>query len=185
MAVIKGDKVAVHYTGKFEDGNVFDTSVERGVPFKFEVGAGMVIPGFDAAVIGMEVGDKKTVTIDPENGYGPIDERNVLEVPKKDFPEDMKIELGMMIELHSDQGHVVPAAVVEIGDEKVKLNANHPMAGKTLVFELELLEVGVEIEAPKQGGSCCGEDKGDCGDHKKDDCDGSKKGEGHGGCGCC
>ena len=163
MAVVSGDNVKIHYTGKFEDGEVFDSSVKRDQPFIFQTGAGMVIPGFDEAVIGMDVGETKSVTIPPEKAYGEVEEHNIIEVSKSEFPEDMNVELGLVVELHSNQGHVIPAEIVEIQEEGVKLNANHPLAGKTLIFEIELLEIGCEL--PQHNHHNCGSGEG-CDDHE-------------------
>ncbi len=160
MAVVKGDTVKVHYTGKFEDGEIFDSSVDRD-PFIFKTGAEMVIPGFDNAIIGMEIGDKKTVTIPAADAYGEWLEENTLAVPRTQFPEGVELEEGMHFHLRDDDGGAIEAVVAEIQDENVILDANHPLAGETLVFEIELLEVGCEL--PKQhehchdgGCGCCG-----------------------------
>ena len=120
MSVKNGDKIAVHYTGWLEDGTKFDSSVDSGETFKFQVGEGMVIKGFDDAVIGMEIGNKKKITISPENGYGERNEKYVITVEKKSFPADAAIETGSIFEMHSDHGDVIPVRVVEIKDENEK-----------------------------------------------------------------
>ena len=146
--VKSGDKVSVHYTGTLENGDIFDSSRERD-PMKFEVGSGQLIPGFDKAMIDMEVGQTKTVNIPSAEAYGDGDERNVIPMPRANFSEDMKLEIGLQLELQNDQGQVFPVVVTAIGEEEVTLDANHPLAGKNLTFEIELIEIGVELDEPE------------------------------------
>ena len=138
--VKKGDTVKVHYTGKLEDGKEFDSSLNR-QPLQFEVGAGRVINGFEDAVVGLKVGDKKTVTIPAEDAYGSYDENLLIDIPKKNVPEGVIPEVGMKFQLVNQQGQAVHVVVTEVHDETVRLDANHPLAGKTLVFDLEILEI--------------------------------------------
>jgi peptidylprolyl isomerase len=138
--VNKGDTVKVHYTGKLENGKEFDSSLDR-QPLQFEVGEGRVIEGFEEAVVGMMVGEKKTVTIPAKNAYGSYDENLLIEIPKKNVPEGITPEVGMRLQLVNQQGQAAHVVVTEILDETVKLDANHPLAGKTLVFDLEVLEI--------------------------------------------
>lgn len=138
--VNKGDTVKVHYTGKFEDGKEFDSSLDR-QPLQFEVGAGNVIKGFEDAVVGLKVGEKKTVTIPAKNAYGSYDESLLIEIPKKNVPEGITPEVGMRLQLVNQQGQAAHVVVTEILDDTVRLDANHPLAGKTLVFDLEVLEI--------------------------------------------
>jgi peptidylprolyl isomerase len=141
MAQVKeGDSVKVHYTGKLESGEVFDTSKER-EPFEFTVGAGNVIPGFEKGVVGMSAGQSKTVTVPPEDGYGPTRDELVIEVNKTDFPEHITPEVGQRLQMRRPDGNNVNVVVSNIAGENVTLDANHPLAGKTLVFEIELLDV--------------------------------------------
>jgi peptidylprolyl isomerase len=140
-AIQSGDTVSVQYTGKVENGEVFDTSVGRR-PLTFTVGCGQIIRGFDEAVIGMPAGEKKTVTISPEMAYGARRVELVVDIPKDTVPEDMELEKGMMIELIDPQGNKIPAEVSEILDDVVKMDLNHFLAGKTLVFDIEIVEVG-------------------------------------------
>jgi FKBP-type peptidyl-prolyl cis-trans isomerase 2 len=137
MKVENGKKVKVHYTGKYEDGEVFDSSKER-EPIEFTVGEGQLIVGFEEAVIGMEVGETKTVNITPENGYGDVREDLFTEVEKSQLPEG--VEVGSVLQAMTPTGPVA-VKVTEMGDDKVVVDANHPLAGKTLVFDLELMEV--------------------------------------------
>ncbi|MFQ6108640.1 MAG: peptidylprolyl isomerase, partial [Candidatus Aminicenantales bacterium] len=133
--VKSGDSVRIHYTGKFEDGSVFDSSRE-GEPLQFEVGSGQIIEGLDKAVIGMHSGEKKTVTVDPEQGFGVYNDSLLLEMPKDKIPEHISPEIGMKLQLVDEKGNALPVVVREILDESIKLDANHPLAGKVLVFDI-------------------------------------------------
>ncbi|HQU56517.1 MAG: peptidylprolyl isomerase [Chitinophagaceae bacterium] len=138
--VKKGDKVKVHYHGKLNSGETFDSSEGRD-PLEFEVGSGKVIKGFDEGVTGMQVGDKKTINIPCNDAYGPVNPEMVIDMPKERFPEDMKIEKGMPLMMSDQQGQQFQVKVVEIKDASVLLDANHPLAGKDLTFDLELVEI--------------------------------------------
>lgn len=138
--VQQGDVVKVHYTGKLTGGEQFDSSVGR-EPLQFTVGAGQMIKGFDDALPGMSVGEKKTVTIPAAEGYGERDERNVVRVPKENIPADMKLEVGMQLMMSNDQGQSFEVVVIELPEDSVVLDANHFLAGKDLVFDIELVEI--------------------------------------------
>jgi len=138
--VKKGDTIQVHYTGKLEDGKEFDSSLNR-QPLQFEVGAGRVIKGFEDAVVGLQIGEQKTVTIPAKDAYGSYDENLLIEIPKKNVPEGIAPEVGMRLQLVNQQGQAAYVVVTEILDETVRLDANHPLAGKTLMFDLEVLEI--------------------------------------------
>jgi peptidylprolyl isomerase len=138
--VKEGDVVRVHYTGKLTNGEEFDSSVNR-EPLEFTVGAGQMIKGFDAAMPGMSVGEKKTINIAPEEAYGHKDEEAMIEFPKENIPSDMKLEVGMPLQLRNQDGQPVPVVVAEIKDDVVVLDANHMLAGKELVFDIELVEI--------------------------------------------
>ncbi len=141
MSVVqKGDDVKVHYTGKLESGEQFDSSAGR-EPLGFKVGAGQMISGFDAGVEGMRIGDKKTITIAPEDAYGTWSEENVIEFPKSNIPAEIELEKGMELTLQDNHGRPIPVTVHEILEDAVKLDANHSLAGKTLVFDVELVEL--------------------------------------------
>ncbi len=139
--VKNGDAVTVHYTGKLANGEQFDSSVGR-EPLAFTVGAGMMIAGFDAAMPGMLVGDKKTVIIAPKDGYGETDETAIIEFPKENVPAEMKLEIGQTLTLSNEQGQPFPVVVKEIKDDVVILDANHFLAGKELLFDIELVSIG-------------------------------------------
>ncbi len=140
MPISDGDTVSVHYTGRLESGEIFDSSRERD-PLTFTVGAGMVIAGFDAGVRGLETGQERTIEIPPEDAYGERDERLVRRVTKDDLKAPM-LEKGMRIGLEAGDGVKLEATVVEIDDEGYTLDFNHLLAGQTLVFDIEV--VGVE-----------------------------------------
>ena len=136
----KGKKVKCHYRGTLDDGTQFDSSYDRGEPIEFVCGAGMMIPGFDAAVEDMKLGEKRTVHIAPEDAYGEYREDLVMEFPAKDVPDLDKLHVGDKVLLQSPMGPM-PAVVKEITDEKVVVNLNHDLAGKPLNFDIELVEV--------------------------------------------
>lgn len=141
MSKVKlGDTVKVHYTGKLDDGTIFDSSRER-EPFQVNLGAGNVIPGFENGIIGMEVGQSKTVTIPPEDGYGSRRQDLVVEVKEKDFPDNIEPEPGQRLRVKQADGSVVNVTVAGVDSGVITLDANHPLAGKTLTFEIELMEV--------------------------------------------
>jgi len=139
--VKSGDTVKVHYHGRLTDGTTFDSSAGR-EPLQFEVGSGMVIPGFETGVMGMQVGDKKTINIPVAEAYGPKNPDMIVAFPASEFPEDMELEVGMRLNMTNSEGHVIPVVVTEIGEENVMLDANHPLAGEDLVFDIELVEIG-------------------------------------------
>lgn len=133
-----GDKVTIHYTGKLLDGTVFDSSQGRD-PLPFTIGSGQVIPGFEEAVIGMAIGESKTVNIPVEKAYGPRNEEMVLSVPKNQVPPDIEPEVGMQLQLMNEANQPIVVRVVEVTDEHVALDANPPLAGQELVFDIELV----------------------------------------------
>jgi len=133
----KGSKVKVHYTGKLENGKVFDTSVEKD-PLEVVVGQSGLIKGFEEGLMGMKEGEKKTIEITPEDAYGQLIEGRTQEVEKSILPEE--IQVGMALQANGEVGTMV-VTVKEIKEETVVLDANHPLAGKDLIFELEVLEV--------------------------------------------
>ena len=138
--VKKGDKVKVHYHGRLNNGETFDKSEGRD-PLEFEVGSGSVIKGFDDGVTGMAVGEKKTINIPSDEAYGPRNPDMVIEMPKERFPTDMELEEGMPLAMSDGQGQQFQVVIAEIKDDVVLLDANHPLAGQDLVFDLELVEI--------------------------------------------
>ncbi len=141
MAAAKdGDTVQIHYTGKFPDGEVFDSSEGR-APLEFKIGTGQVIAGFNDGVIGMEVGQSKTVNIPAKNGYGEYKEEFILRVSPSDIPPEIKPEVGMALTMHQEDGGEIPVRITEVTAEQITLDANHPLSGKELVFDIELVSV--------------------------------------------
>lgn len=131
-----GDTIAVHYVGTLDDGSQFDSSRERGEPLEFTVGSGQVIPGFDDAVLGLAVGDVNTVTISPDQAYGQVDPEAVIEFPIEEVPEEFRV-VGSQVLL----GNSLPATVIEVTEDTVTIDANHPLAGQALTFEIEIVEI--------------------------------------------
>jgi len=136
----KGDNVKVHYKGKLTSGEQFDSSEGR-EPLAFTVGAGQMIKGFDEAIPGMAVGEKKTINIAQENAYGEKNMEAIIEFPKANIPPDMNLEVGMRLQLQNEAGNPIPVVVIEVKEEAVILDANHELAGKELVFDIELVEI--------------------------------------------
>ena len=140
MKAKQGDKVRVHYTGSFEDGTVFDSS-EGEDPLEFTIGGGEVIAGVEEALIGMSAGESKRETIEPDRGYGERHEELVFSVGRDQLPPGGDIEAGDMLQVGFGQERTATVQVMEVGDEMVTLDANHPLAGKTLLFDLELVSI--------------------------------------------
>jgi FKBP-type peptidyl-prolyl cis-trans isomerase 2 len=138
--VKSGDKIKVHYHGRLTSGETFDKSEGR-EPLEFEVGSGMVIKGFEEGVTGMAVGEKKTINIPFNEAYGPKNPDMIIDMPKDRFPQDMEIEVGMPLAMSDGQGNQHQVVVTEIKEDIVILDANHPLAGQDLVFDLELVEI--------------------------------------------
>lgn len=135
-----GDKVKVHYTGKLKDGTQFDSSAGR-APLEFEVGAGMMIKGFDAAVNGMAVGDKVTAEIPAAEAYGAENPELIIDVPRTNLPPDLNPEVGQQLGMSQPNGQQVPVRIREVHEDKVVIDANHDLAGKDLIFDIELVEI--------------------------------------------
>ncbi|UWX57307.1 peptidylprolyl isomerase [Chlorobaculum sp. MV4-Y] len=136
----KGDKVLVHYTGTYDDGTVFDSSMDRG-PLEVTIGTGMVIAGFDRALVDMEPGQKKTVNIPVDEAYGPRAEELIAEIKRDQIPAEIPLEIGQQLQLSLADGGEAIVMIVDLTDTTVTLDANHPMAGLDLNFELELVEI--------------------------------------------
>ena len=135
-----GKTVKIHYTGTLENGSQFDSSEGRD-PLEFQLGSGQVIPGFDKAVEGMTVGESKTVSIAPEDAYGHRNEQAIQKVPKSALPDDLVPVEGMMLQAQNQNQQPVQLTVTAVGDETITVDANHPLAGKTLNFKISLVEV--------------------------------------------
>ena len=172
MTIKQGDIVKVEYEGRFPDGEVFDSTEKHGgEPMEFQAGSGMLVSGFEKAVIGMNSGEEKEVTLKPEEAYGEPNPQYVQKVPKDKFPPEAKE--GMMIGLPMPNGQQIPATIKEIGETEVTLDMNHPMAGKTLIFKIKVIsfeegelkphdhvcgcgDEGCSPEENKEKDSCCG-----------------------------
>ncbi|MFO7785494.1 MAG: FKBP-type peptidyl-prolyl cis-trans isomerase [Thermodesulfobacteriota bacterium] len=141
MTTLKnGDTVKVHYTGKLEDGRVFDTSRER-EPLEFKVGEGQIISGFENGVMGMGIGETRDIEVPPDDAYGSRREELVMEIPPAEFPEHITPEVGMQLQIKQQDGTPFGVVITDVADEAVTLDANHPLAGQTLYFQVELLEI--------------------------------------------
>jgi len=138
--VKEGDTVKVHYTGTLTDGTVFDTSEER-EPLEFTLGQGQLIPGFEKAVVGMNVGDSTEVEISSDDAYGESREDLVISVPKDQLPDDVEPQVGMQLQVNQQDGQPIPVRITDVGEENLTLDANHPLAGQDLKFEIELVEI--------------------------------------------
>jgi peptidylprolyl isomerase len=133
-----GKVVAVHYVGKLTDGEMFDTSEGR-EPLKFQVGSGQIIPGFEKAIMGKNIGEKVTVNISAEDAYGQIREDLIVSVPKSQMPGE--VQVGQPLQAQGDNGQAINVVVKEVNEENVMIDGNHPLAGKELVFEIEVVEI--------------------------------------------
>ncbi|MGB0347334.1 MAG: FKBP-type peptidyl-prolyl cis-trans isomerase [Balneolaceae bacterium] len=142
MSTIKnGDTVKVHYTGTLDNGEVFDSSINRD-PLQFTLGQGQLIPGFENAVIGLGVGDVTTANIPSSEAYGEHNPQMEVTVEKSQLPEGMTPEIGMQLQLNQPDGQPIPCVITKIEDEMVTIDANHPLAGKDLTFNIEIVEIG-------------------------------------------
>ena len=137
----KGNTVKVHYTGRLKDGTVFDSSRQRNEPIEFTLGQKNMIAGFEKAVEGMSVGDTKTAEIPANEAYGDKKDDMIIQVPKGEIPQDITPEVGQQLAMQGNNGQQVPVTVTEVTEQGITLDANHPLAGKDLVFDLELVEV--------------------------------------------
>ncbi|RRD72344.1 MULTISPECIES: peptidylprolyl isomerase [unclassified Desulfovibrio] len=139
MPAKNGDTVRVHYTGTLDDGTVFDSSRERD-PLEFVLGQGSLIPGFESAVEGREAGEKVCVTLPPDKAYGDVDRELIFTVPRAQVPDHIPLNVGVPLQLSNEQGQM-DVTITEVGADEVTLDANHPLAGKTLTFEIEIVEI--------------------------------------------
>ena len=135
-----GDSVKIHYTGKLDDGTVFDSSEGRD-PLDFTVGSGQVIPGFEEAVVGMSQGETKNITIPVDKAYGPRNDQLIMDVPRSQVPPDINPEVGQHLQMGGPNGEQVVVEIVDVTDENIKLDANPPLAGQNLTFDIELVEI--------------------------------------------
>ena len=136
-----GDTVRIHYTGTLNDGSTFDSSEGRD-PLQFEVGSGQIIPGLDKELPGMAVGDKKTVNIPAAEAYGEKNPQMQQAIPREQIPANIPLELGMRLQMQTPEGQVIPVTVAAVDEQTVMLDANHPLAGKDLTFDFEVVSIG-------------------------------------------
>ncbi len=139
-AIKQGDTVRIHYTGTLHDGSVFDSSEGR-APLEFAVGSGQIIPGLDSALPGMEVGDKKRVEVVCEEAYGPVNPAMRQDIPREGIPADIPLDPGTQLQMQTPDGQALPVTVVEANETTVTLDANHPLAGQDLTFDIEVVSV--------------------------------------------
>jgi peptidylprolyl isomerase len=140
-AAKSGDTVNVNYRGLFEDGTVFDSNYET-EPFTFTLGENMVVPGFENAVIGMKLGEEKTVTVPPEEAFGQPNEELAVTVPKSSLPGNIEPQVGMMLQVRAKGGEgISKVTITAVTDDSVTLDGNHPLAGKVLIYEIELVAI--------------------------------------------
>jgi len=139
--VKEGDTVQVHYTGKLEDGTVFDSSEER-APLEFTVGEGKIIPGFEQMIVGMNPGESKTKTVTADKAYGSYHSELILEVDKSQIPDDVEPKVGQQLQMQNkEDGRIIVATVTDVSDTKITIDGNHPLAGKDLTFDVQLVEI--------------------------------------------
>jgi FKBP-type peptidyl-prolyl cis-trans isomerase 2 len=156
MAIQKGDIIKVEYEGRLEDGTIFDsTELHDGLPLKFEVGNGKLIPGFDEAVVGKNVGDEFEIEIQPNKAYGNIDPTLSQTISREQFPKDITPEPGMMLRVDGPNSTYSVAWIKEVDDEFVTIDMNHPLAGKVLNFKVKIVETGCEPDPPETCGCGC------------------------------
>lgn len=141
MAVKKGDKVKIEYTGTLDDGTVFDSSEKHGKPLEFEVGGGKVLKGFEDALIGMKKGEEKDIELKPEEAYGNPNPNLLKKVSKEQFPKDKELKPGMLLIIGTPDGRNFPAKITAVDDKEITLDLNHPLAGKALHFKIKLVEI--------------------------------------------
>src|SRR3989344_1485040 len=140
MPVEKGNKVKVEYKGTLDDGTVFDASERHGKPLEFEAGSGQVIKGFDEAVIGMEIGEEKEIKLQPEEAYGPENEDLKKKIPRENLPKDQEPKKNMLLMVGLPDGRQIPAKIIEVTDNEVTIDLNHPLAGKVLNFKIKVVD---------------------------------------------
>lgn len=155
MAVKKGDWVKIDYEGAFEDGTVFETSASGG-PLDFVAGAGEIVRGLDNAVIGMEPGQEKTVRVEPKDGYGERNEEYIKSLPRNRVPNDNVLKPGMSFAIQMPDGVRLPVTIVGLTETEIRVDLNHPLAGKTIVFKIKVVETGPASERPKPPPCECG-----------------------------
>ncbi len=141
MPIKKGDRIKIEYEGVLEDGAVFDSSAKHGEPLEFEVGAGKVLKGFEDAVIGMEEEEEKEFELEPSDAYGDHNPELIKDIPRDNIPEEEELKTGMVLVMSLPNGVQISANIIEVSDETVTIDLNHPLAGKTLNFKVKVLDI--------------------------------------------
>jgi peptidylprolyl isomerase len=159
--VENGAYISVEYTGTLKNGDIFDSSHGR-KPLEIHMGAGQMIPGFETQLMGMALNEKKVFTLDPEDAYGPRDADLMQSIPRSEVPPEMDVKVGMIVGLRSSDGNRTPALIAELNDEQVTLDLNHPLAGESLTFDIEV--VGISSTPTQESASCSAgcDCSGDC-----------------------
>jgi len=147
-----GDTVKIHYTGKLEDGTLVDSTQERG-PFEFKLGEGSTVPGLELGIVGLAEGDKRTLTLNPADGFGNRRKNSDAKINRSDFPPEITPVVGMQLEIPEEDGKVCRVVITAVDSKKVTVDTNHPLAGKTMIFDVEMLEIqpGEESDATPEG----------------------------------
>lgn len=185
--VNKNSLVAVHYVGTLENGEIFDSSEGR-EPLRFQVGQGHVIPGFDRALVGMNIDQERTVTIPPADAYGDRDEKRIFTLERKSTEWNFEPAKGLQLALQTPEGHQMMAVITDVTETHVTLDLNHPLAGEALTFKLRVVDIREEGEEGTEAWDAadeCGEEGCCGGSHEGGCCGAHDHGHGHGGCGGC
>jgi peptidylprolyl isomerase len=165
--VENGAYISVQYTGTLGNGDIFDSSQGR-QPLEIHMGAGQMIKGFEAQLMGMVLNEKKVFTLNPEDAYGQRNTDMMQSVPRSEVPPDLDVQVGMIVGLVNQEGHRIPALIVEMDDEQLTLDLNHPLAGETLTFDIEVVGISSiptqESASCSSGCDCSGDCSGECGD---------------------
>jgi peptidylprolyl isomerase len=163
--VENGAYISVEYRGTLKNGDVFDSSQGRR-PLEIHMGAGQMMKGFEAQLMGMALNEKKVFTLEPEDAYGPRNAELMQSVPRSEVPPDLDVQVGMIVGLVSQKGNRIPALIVEMNDEQLTLDLNHPLAGETLTFDIEVVGISStptqESASCSSGCDCSGDCSGDC-----------------------
>lgn len=141
MAIEQGNTVKIEYTGTFDDGTVFDASEKHGKPLEMKAGSGQVIPGFDKAILGMELNEEKEITLQPEEAYGKQNPDLVKKIPREQLPKEKAPEVGMVLMMQTQDNQQIPARIIGVDENHVTIDINHPLAGKTLHFKIKVVEI--------------------------------------------
>ena len=146
MAIEKGNKVTLEYEGRFENGEVFDSSEKAGKPLIVIAGVGMVVKGFDDALMSMEKGEEKEFELEPEDGYGQYNEELKRQIPREVLPKEQEPQSGMILGMQTPDGNMIPARIIDVDDSFILIDINHPLAGKKLFFKIKIIDIDSNTE---------------------------------------